>query len=136
MSKLSTFTHPLYAKGLDLVNDLTEEMSELATASDIHLTSQVPAMEVYVLGNESQLYRLVSNLIANAIQYSLAQGSVHISLEVHEHNAIIAVKDTGIGIPKAEQHRIFDRFYRVDGGGLAKAAYYLFSKIFLSLILP
>jgi two-component Ni(II)/redox sensor kinase NrsS len=99
----------------DLVSDLTEEMSELATASDIHLTSQVPSMEIYVLGNESQLYRLVSNLIANAIQYSPSQGSVHISLEVQDHNAVIAVKDTGIGIPKAEQNRIFDRFYRVDG---------------------
>jgi two-component Ni(II)/redox sensor kinase NrsS len=72
-------------------------------------------MEIYVLGNESQLYRLVSNLIANAIQFSPAQGSVHISLEVQDHNAVIAVKDTGIGIPKAEQNRIFDRFYRVDG---------------------
>jgi two-component system, OmpR family, Ni(II)-sensor and/or redox sensor kinase NrsS len=90
-------------------------MSELATASDIHLTSQVPSMEIYVLGHESQLYRLASNLIANAIQYTPAQGYVHISLELHDHNAVIAVKDTGIGIPNAEQNRIFDRFYRVDG---------------------
>jgi two-component Ni(II)/redox sensor kinase NrsS len=99
----------------DLVSDLTEEMSELATASDIHLTSQVPPTEIYALGNESQLYRLVSNLIGNAIQYTTAQGAVHISLEVQAHIAIIAVKDTGIGIPKAELNRIFDRFYRVDG---------------------
>ena len=99
----------------DLVSDLTEEMSELATASDIHLTSQVPSMEIYVLGNESQLYRLVLNLISNAIQYTPAQGDVHISLEVYDHNAVIAVKDTGIGIPKTEQNRIFDRFYRVNG---------------------
>lgn len=99
----------------DLVSDLTEEMSELATASDIHLTSQVPSIEIYVLGNESQLYRLVLNLISNAIQYTPAQGDVHISLEVYDHNAVIAVKDTGIGIPKTEQNRIFDRFYRVEG---------------------
>jgi len=94
---------------------LTEEMSELATASEIHLTNQVPASEIYVLGNESQLYRLVSNLIANAIQYTPPQGSVHISLDTHDHTAIISIKDTGIGIPKTEQNRIFDRFYRVDG---------------------
>jgi two-component Ni(II)/redox sensor kinase NrsS len=98
----------------DLVNDLTEEMSELATASEIHLTNQVPVSEIYVLGNESQLYRLVSNLIANAIQYTSPQGSVHISLDTHDHTAIISIKDTGIGIPKTEQNRIFDRFYRVD----------------------
>lgn len=104
----------------DLVSDLTEEMSELATASDIHLTSQVPSMEIYVLGNESQLYRLVLNLISNAIQYTPAQGDVHISLEVYDHNAVIAVKDTGIGIPKTEQNRIFDRFYRVNGDRSSK----------------
>lgn len=98
----------------DLVADLTEEFSELATVSDIHLTNQIPDVEVYVLGHESQLYRLVSNLIANAIQYTTPGGSVLVSLETRERTAIVAVKDTGVGIPLAEQNRIFERFYRVD----------------------
>lgn len=99
----------------DLVNDLTEEFLELAVAADIHLTSQVPAIDVWVLGNESQLYRLVSNLIANAIQYTPAGGNVTVSLETRDRSAVVAVKDTGIGIPPEQQSRIFDRFYRVDG---------------------
>lgn len=99
----------------DLISDLTEEFLELATASDIHLTSQIPDFEVYVLGDESQLYRLVSNLIANAIQYTPNGGQVTVSLITHNRAAVIAVKDTGIGIPLAEQSQIFDRFYRVDG---------------------
>ncbi|AFY91254.1 two-component system sensor histidine kinase RppB [Chroococcidiopsis thermalis] len=106
----------------DLVSDLTEEFLELATASDIHLTCQIPTFEIYALGNESQLYRLVSNLIANAIQYTSKGGYVTVSLVTcdacggHSHRtAVIAVKDTGIGIPLAQQNRIFDRFYRVDG---------------------
>lgn len=98
----------------DLVSDLTEEFLELAIASDLHLTSQIPDEEIYVLGQESQLYRLVSNLIANAIQYTPAGGNVCISLKAGDRMAIIAVKDTGIGIAPAEQTRIFDRFYRVD----------------------
>jgi two-component system, OmpR family, Ni(II)-sensor and/or redox sensor kinase NrsS len=105
----------------DLVSDLTEEFLELATAADIHLTCQIPTSEVYTLGNESQLYRLVSNLIANAIQYTSRGGYVSVSLVKRDHSAVIAVKDTGIGIPLADQNRIFDRFYRVDGdayGGL------------------
>jgi len=98
----------------DLVNDLTEEFLELATASDVHLTGHVPQTEIYVLGNESQLYRLVSNLIANAIQYTLAGGEVVISLNAHDRMAVIAVKDTGIGIPPDQISHIFDRFYRVN----------------------
>jgi two-component system, OmpR family, Ni(II)-sensor and/or redox sensor kinase NrsS len=99
----------------DLVNDLTEEFLELATTADIHLTHRILGHEIYVLGNESQLYRLVSNLIANAIQYTPSGGYVVISLLTREQTAFVTVKDTGIGIAAAEQSRIFDRFYRVDG---------------------
>lgn len=98
----------------DLINDLSEEFLELATIADIHLTSQIPSSEVYVWGDEAQLYRLVSNLIANALQYTPSGGQVVVSLTVRDHLAFITVKDTGIGIATAEQTRIFDRFYRVD----------------------
>jgi two-component Ni(II)/redox sensor kinase NrsS len=98
----------------DLVSDLTEEFLEFATAADINLTCQIPTCEVYALGNESQLYRLVSNLIANAIQYTSKGGYVTVSLVTYDHSAVIAVKDTGIGIGLAEQNRIFERFYRFD----------------------
>ena len=98
----------------DLIADLTEELSELAAASDIHLAHHLPDAEIYVLGHESQLYRLVANLMANAIQYTSPGGSVMVSLETRDRIAMIAVKDTGIGISPAEQNRIFERFYRVD----------------------
>lgn len=98
----------------DLISDLTEEFLELAIASDIHLTNQIPSVEIYTLGNESHLYRLVSNLIANALQYTPAGGYVIVSLDSRDRTAVITVKDTGIGIPPAEQTRIFERFYRVD----------------------
>jgi two-component system, OmpR family, Ni(II)-sensor and/or redox sensor kinase NrsS len=98
----------------DLINDLTEEFLELATIADIHLTHQIPDREIFVLGNESQLYRLVSNLIANAMQYTSSGGQVVVSLTTCDRIASITVKDTGIGIAIVEQNRIFDRFYRVD----------------------
>jgi two-component Ni(II)/redox sensor kinase NrsS len=66
------------------------------------------------LGNESQLYRLVSNLIANAIQYTSAGGSVKVSLSQSDRSGVIEIEDTGIGISPTEQSRIFERFYRVN----------------------
>ncbi len=98
----------------DIVADLTEELAELAATADIHLSRQIPDTEIYVTGQESQLYRLVSNLIANAIQYTPPGGSVVVSLATQDRTATIAVKDTGIGIPGEEQSRIFERFYRVN----------------------
>jgi two-component system, OmpR family, Ni(II)-sensor and/or redox sensor kinase NrsS len=98
----------------DLINDLTEEFLELATSANIHLIHQIPDLEVYVLGNESQLYRLVSNLIANAMQYTPSGGQVVVSLTTRDRIACITVEDTGIGIALVEQTRIFERFYRVD----------------------
>jgi two-component Ni(II)/redox sensor kinase NrsS len=65
----------------DLINDLTEEFLELAVSKNIDLTSDVCDQEIYTLGNESELYRLVSNLISNAIQYTPSGGKVNITLE-------------------------------------------------------
>ncbi len=98
----------------DLVSDLIEEFSELATIKDIDLIEYIPDEKIYVSGDESQLYRLVSNLIANAIQYTPSGGQIMVSLKTKENTALIIMQDTGIGIPKEVQKRIFERFYRVD----------------------
>jgi signal transduction histidine kinase len=97
------------------VNDLVEEFSALALASNISLTadSQINT-PITVLGSEEQLYRLVANLITNAIQYTSSGGKVIVHLKRDDHHALIQVEDTGIGIPPKEQVRIFDRFYRVN----------------------
>ena len=98
----------------DLVNDLAEEFLEMAIAADITLTHQLPDHEIYVRGNESQLYRLVANLLDNAIRYTPKDGSVQLSLTHDDRYATIAVKDTGIGITPEHQKQIFKRFYRIN----------------------
>jgi len=99
----------------DLVTDLVEEFAVLAKEAQVILREEIKlAGGLRVKGDEDQLYRLVSNLIVNGINYTPPGGSVTVVLDRRDAYAVIQVKDTGIGIPVAEQKRIFDRFYRVD----------------------
>lgn len=99
----------------DLVSDVAEELSALAFATDVLLTSQIRVSEpLEVTGDAEQLYRLVSNLVVNAIRYTPAEGEVTLILDCSSQYALIYVQDTGIGIAPEEQTRIFDRFYRVS----------------------
>ncbi|MBD6615443.1 GHKL domain-containing protein [Komarekiella sp. 'clone 1'] len=99
----------------DIVSDLVEEFEAMATAAGIKLTSSIRVHQpLNVIGNSDQLYRLFSNLIVNAIQYTPKRGEVTVFLDHNDHSAVIKIQDTGIGIPKHEVTRIFDRFYRVS----------------------
>ena len=99
----------------DLVSDLIEELAALAIAHQIALKSDIRiSTPLNVLGDADQLYRLVANLIVNAIQYTPSGGKVIAILDTSDREAIIQVQDTGIGIPIADRKRIFDRFYRVN----------------------
>ena len=65
-------------------------------------------------GNYDSIYSLIFNLVDNAIKYNKTNGKITIKLQEVSNNVILSVKDTGIGIPKEDLDRIFERFYRVD----------------------
>ncbi|WP_346620220.1 ATP-binding protein [Blastococcus montanus] len=67
-----------------------------------------------VRGVESQLVTAVTNLLANAVAYSTGKSRVAVAARARSGFAEIAVTDSGIGIPRADRHRVFERFYRVD----------------------
>lgn len=99
----------------DIISDLVEELADLAVSAQISLTLDERVQQpVYVMGDLDRLYRLVSNLIVNAIQYTPLGGKVEVILNRSDDFAWIEVKDTGIGLVDSEQKRIFDRFYRVN----------------------
>jgi signal transduction histidine kinase len=99
----------------DLIDDIYEEFYALATINQINLIKQIEVeRSLKVRGNEEQLYRLVANLVINAINYTEAKGQVILNLNQKNDQAIIKIIDTGIGIPETEQNLIFNRFYRVN----------------------
>lgn len=67
-----------------------------------------------VYGNEEQITTAVANLVANAVHYSDAESSVLVTTRCDDTSVEISVVDQGIGIPRVEIDRIFERFYRVD----------------------
>jgi two-component system phosphate regulon sensor histidine kinase PhoR len=67
-----------------------------------------------VAGDRRRLAEVLQNLLDNATQYTLARGQIAVSAEVRDGEVVFTVADTGIGIPTADQPRIFERFYRVD----------------------
>ncbi len=67
-----------------------------------------------VRGVESQLATAVTNLLANAVAYSAGSDRIALAARARSGFAEIAVTDSGIGIPRKDRHRVFERFYRVD----------------------
>lgn len=99
-----------------IARDLLEESSEAAAAAGLSLRLVVGDEDLHVLGVESDLYRFVSNLLQNAIQYTPPGGEVVLSLRREGNRGWFQVQDSGIGITPNDQHRIFDRFFHSDPG--------------------
>lgn len=78
------------------------------------VTLNLTGEECYIRGKAQLVEELVYNLCDNAIRYNKENGNVTITVTPLEKGASVSVKDTGIGIPKKYQERIFERFFRVD----------------------
>ncbi len=70
--------------------------------------------DCYIRGNRIMLEELLYNLCDNAIRYNVEEGLVRLEVCREGNRVVLTVRDTGIGIPKEHQERIFERFYRVD----------------------
>ena len=90
----------------------TENLQKEAENAGVDLSLSGESTMIY--GIPQLLGVLVTNLCDNAIKYNRQGGSVSVSVRTEGDAAVLTVADTGIGIPKADQDRIFERFYRVD----------------------
>ena len=100
---------------VDLLQLSGEAVARLAPKAGEHLIElSVSGNPVMVMGIRSVLEEMVYNLLDNAIKYNHKGGRASVNVKKENATAVLTVADSGIGIPKAEQQRIFERFYRVD----------------------
>lgn len=96
----------------EVVTSVTESLQIPASKKSISLIVQMEPCMVW--GIPSILNEIVYNLCDNAVKYNVEKGTVYVKLEKKDKRVCLTVEDTGIGIPREEQERIFERFYRVD----------------------
>lgn len=105
---------------LGLSKEIAKILSASAKAKNIKL--DVHGDSGKIMGVQPVIYEMIYNLIDNAIKYNVQNGTVEVTVKEEKpekghtfgNKTVISVSDTGIGIPKNEQDRVFERFYRID----------------------
>ncbi len=98
----------------ELIEGCAETTLLKASRKQISFSMEVPAGIPALRGDASLLHDVLQNLLDNAIQYTPPGGRVVVGAAAGPHEATVTISDSGIGIPQADQERIFERFYRVD----------------------
>ena len=98
----------------EVADHILNMMAPKAQAKNITLTGDVES--VLIVANREKITELVVNLVSNAVKYTNTGGTVTLKVRCENNQAVVSVKDSGIGIAYKHQGRIFERFYRVDKG--------------------
>lgn len=116
LSRIESAEDAMRRTRLDLKRPIRETLARLsgvAEAKGLSLEVAVTEDPLPVLGDQEALEQLVGNLLDNAIKYT-ARGRVRLDVRRLGEEVVVAVEDTGPGIAKDHQERVFERFYRVD----------------------
>ena len=115
---------------VSLLDLAREACSDFRSVSPEHaFTCELPSEDLMVMGDRDRLFQVLANLLENAIKYSPMGGTVCVTVSHVRDDAVLTVSDAGMGIPREEQTRLFERFFRarnapVSGfGGLGLGLY-------------
>jgi len=96
------------------VESCIETTQRPAAEKDLRISLNLPQQLPDIAADRRRLAEVLQNLLDNAMQYTPSGGQIMVSASANGTEVVFTVSDTGIGIPRADQSRIFERFYRVD----------------------
>jgi two-component system phosphate regulon sensor histidine kinase PhoR len=99
----------------DIVQNQTEEIKPVAVSRGIQLVCSVETGIELISGDKSMLSRATRHLLDNSLKYTPSGGTVQVNVQMRESELEISVADSGVGISRADQDRLFEKFYRVHG---------------------
>lgn len=115
LSELDEKNVPFEKEDVDLYELAREVIERLRPSADKkEISLNLTGESVHVMGVRKILDEILYNLCDNAIKYNKIKGTVDVMFRSTKRRIAVTVMDTGIGIPKGEQSRVFERFYRVD----------------------
>lgn len=97
-----------------MLSEMAKEFEPMLSENNIEMN--IFCGDIIITEEKSKFATLFNNLISNAIKYNVQNGKVYVTVASVNSKICVEVSDTGIGIPKIDQTRVFERFYRVDKG--------------------
>lgn len=123
VSRLQTGKFQIENQSTDLSAVIDHEVSHLQESAANHqlkLTYDKPKDFPKLMLDETKIRQVIMNFVDNAIYYTPAGGSIDVKLEEGAHDISFTVTDTGLGVPKSEQHHLFNKFYRAGNARKAR----------------
>jgi two-component system sensor histidine kinase TctE len=101
----------------ELAHEIAGDFAVLALKKNIELAFEASASPLFLNGDATMLREMLSNVVDNALRYTLVNGHVTLSVVRMANRVVLRVTDDGPGIPLAEHDKVFQRFYRILGSG-------------------
>jgi signal transduction histidine kinase len=90
--------------------------------NEVTIKSEIGNLPKTITSDPELVYQVFENLLSNAVKYSKDGKQVDFSLNFEDNHLKAVIADKGIGIPKAEQHKLFDRFFRAGNVGIIEGS--------------
>lgn len=103
-----------YADLVQLLREIASSYESVAREKNIRYFFYPEVQELMMYINEEKTEKVIHNLLSNAFKFTKDGGEIILNLKINEKNAVIAVSDSGIGIPDDQLDKVFDRFHQVD----------------------